>query len=108
LLALHRADAEAAGKSTDHVEYCERLLVEWGPEVLTPEPLLTGDDLKEMGLEPGPLFKKLLAAVRDAQLDATIRTRDEARQMVERLLRDGVPSSPPAPSPIREEGGTES
>ena len=29
LLALHRADARASGKSADHVDYCEALLAEW-------------------------------------------------------------------------------
>ena len=29
LLALHRADAVASGKSADHVDYCEYLLREW-------------------------------------------------------------------------------
>jgi poly(A) polymerase len=86
LLALHRADAEAVGRSTEHVEYCERLLTEWTAEDLTPPPLLTGHDLTRMGLEPGPLFKKLLDAVREAQLDGAIRTDQEARQLVERLL----------------------
>ena len=31
-----------------------------------------------MGLEPGPLFKRLLDAVREAQLDGTITSKKEA------------------------------
>src|SRR5206468_10657727 len=69
LLALHRADAVASGRSTDHVEYCEQLLREWSEADLNPSPLVTGHDLtQELGLEPGPLFKRLLDAVREAQL----------------------------------------
>src|SRR5262249_49993163 len=50
LLPLHRADALASGKSTDHVGYCEFLLREGPPEVLNPPPLLTGHDLTRHGL----------------------------------------------------------
>jgi poly(A) polymerase len=85
LLELHRADALAAGRDTAHVEYCEQLLREWTREDLAPPPLLTGDDLIQAGLKPGPIFKKLLDAVREAQLDGTIRTQEEAWDLVERL-----------------------
>jgi poly(A) polymerase len=88
LLALHRADALASEKSTDHVEYCEQLLAEWTDDDLTPAPLVTGHDLARLGLEPGPLFKKLLDAVREAQLDGTSRTPAEALALVERLLQE--------------------
>src|SRR5262249_59431358 len=90
LLVLHRADALASGKSLDHVDYCEQLLREWTPADLDPQPLLTGEDLKAMGLEPGPLFKQLLDAVREAQLEGTIATVDVAIELVKRLLRDAV------------------
>jgi poly(A) polymerase len=86
LLALHRADALASGHSTDHVEHCERLLQEWTEADLNPPPLLTGYDLTEHGLEPGPLFKELLTAVREGQLDGTLTTREQAMTLVDRLL----------------------
>jgi len=93
LLDLHRADAVAAGRSTDHVEYCEHLLRQLTPDELDPPPLITGDDLIQEGYEPGPIFKKLLDAVREAQLDGTIRTKEEAWVLVHRLLTEwGEPS----------------
>jgi poly(A) polymerase len=95
LLALHRADARASGRSTDHVEYCEYLLQEWSEEVLNPPPILTGHDLTRHGLEPGPFFKQLLDAVRDAQLEGTISTQKQALELVDRLLKEGVPEQPP-------------
>jgi len=78
LLALHRADALASGCSIAHVEFCERILRETPPEELNPPPLLTGDDLIAIGWKQGPLFKKVLDAVREAQLEGTIRTKSEA------------------------------
>jgi poly(A) polymerase len=89
LLALHRADALASGRDVDHVEYCERLLGEWTDAELCPPPLITGDDLKRRGLQPGPLFKKLLDAVREAQLDGTIHTAAQAWELIERMPPEG-------------------
>ncbi len=86
LLELHRADALASGRSTEHVEFCERLLREWSAADLNPPPILTGHDLAEAGLEPGPAYKRLLDAVREAQLEGTVKTVEEARELVRRLM----------------------
>jgi poly(A) polymerase len=85
LLALHRADALASDRGVEHVEYCERLLHEWSDADLNPPPLLTGYDLMRHGLEQGPDFKRLLDAVREAQLDGAITTPEEALEIVDRL-----------------------
>lgn len=85
LLALHRADALASGRSTDHVEYCERLLQEWSEADLNPPPLVTGHDLTRLGLVPGPQFKRLLDAVREAQLEGTVKTAADALALIDRL-----------------------
>jgi poly(A) polymerase len=86
LLALHRADALASGHSTDHVDYCDRLLQEWTEADLNPPPLLTGHDLARAGLRPGPQFKQLLDSVREAQLEGTLTTPKQALDFVHRLL----------------------
>ena len=91
LLALHRADALATGKSIDHVEYCEQLLHEWTPTDLNPPPLVTGNDLKGRRLEPGPMYKRVLDEVREAQLDSAIKTREEALTLLERLCDEARP-----------------
>ena len=54
----------------------------------TTGPILTGNDLMEMGLTPGPRFKTLLEKVREAQLDGTVRTKDEAIALVRKLLEE--------------------
>src|SRR5262249_12412123 len=54
------------------------LLREWSPTDLNPPPLLTGHDLMQLGIKPGPLYKTILERVREAQLDGTIHTREEA------------------------------
>ena len=73
LLMLHRADALASGRAPTHVEFAEAKLRAWTASgELNPPPLLTGDDLKELGIPPGKVYKQLLDAVREAQLDGTI------------------------------------
>lgn len=94
LLALHRADALASGKGLEHVEFCEKVLRETPPEELNPPPAVTGDDLIVRGLKPGPEFKRLLDAVREAQLEGRARTKEEGLKLVEELLR-----RPPDPTP---------
>lgn len=88
LLRLHRADAQASGRDTSHVEYCEELLRRWTAVDLNPPPLLTGHDLQRLGLEPGVRFKVLLDAIREAQLDGTIQTSEEALKMVQGMSAD--------------------
>jgi tRNA nucleotidyltransferase (CCA-adding enzyme) len=50
----------------------------WPEERLNPPPLLTGDDLQQLGIPPGPEYAEILSATRAAQLNDTIRTRAEA------------------------------
>ncbi len=82
LLALHRADALASNRGVEHVEFCERILQETPPEELNPPPLVTGDDLRAAGLTPGPQFKRILDAVREAQLEGKVRTKEDGLRMV--------------------------
>jgi poly(A) polymerase len=89
LLTLHRADAQASDRSEDHIDFCEQCLREWSVQDLDPPPLLTGDDLVRHGLEPGPAFKPLLDAVREAQLEGTISTVEQALSLVDRLIAEG-------------------
>jgi poly(A) polymerase len=86
LLALHRADSLASGRSIAHVEFCEKVLRDTPMEQLNPPPVITGDDLRVLGIDQGPVYKTLLDAVRDAQLEGAIRTKEEALTLARRLL----------------------
>ncbi len=44
--------------------------------------LLTGQDLLELGLQPGPLFRPLLNQVLEAQLDGEVSSKEEAVELV--------------------------
>jgi poly(A) polymerase len=89
LFALHRADARASGRGTEHVEQAEELLRRWTASgELNPDRVVTGEDLLARGLPPGPPFKKLLDAVREAQLEGTVTTREQGLALIEQILRD--------------------
>jgi tRNA nucleotidyltransferase (CCA-adding enzyme) len=51
-----------------------------------PAPLLMGRHLLEMGLKPSPLFKRILDAVYELQLDGRVRDLDGALAEARRLL----------------------
>jgi tRNA nucleotidyltransferase/poly(A) polymerase len=77
LLVLGEAVACVVDGATDEIAFCREKL-SLPPETLNPPPLLTGNDLIAAGWPPGPMFQVVLDAVRDAQLDEKIATRDEA------------------------------
>ncbi|MGD2144832.1 MAG: CBS domain-containing protein [Anaerolineae bacterium] len=61
-------------------------LVRYQTEWRLVEPKMTGDDLKALGLKPGPLFGGLLGTLRDAWLDGEVSTRAEELELLEELL----------------------
>ncbi len=54
---------------------------------VAPAPLVTGDDLTDAGLNPGPRFKIALDQTYDAQLEDRVTTRDAALQMAVEIAR---------------------
>ena len=51
-------------------------------------PVLSGNDLKKMGIPVGPAYRKILARLRDARLDGEITTRAEEEKLVRNQLID--------------------
>jgi len=45
---------------------------------MRPAPLVTGADLIAHGYEPGPQFKKILAALEDEQLEGRLESKEQA------------------------------
>ncbi len=58
-------------------------------EKRAPDPILMGRHLIEMGLMPGPLFKRILDAVYERQLDGEITDLDQAKAAVSLLGENG-------------------
>jgi len=83
-MELHRMDCLASHGDLGLYEYVAEKLRTIPPEEIRPQPLITGDDLINLGYAPGPRFKEILAAVEDAQLEGKIHSREEAVQLVTR------------------------
>ena len=88
LVALDEALAVATGADSAGLELARERLA-WPRDVLDPPPLVTGDDLIAHGVPRGRQFKLLLEAVRDAQLDGQIHSREEALALVNKLRGAG-------------------
>lgn len=56
--------------------------------------ILTGADLADMGVAPGPVYGRVLRAVLEARLEGRIATRAEEERLARRLLADEGRSSP--------------
>ena len=83
---LHRLDCLSSHRDISNYELAKRLLEETPEEAIKPAPLVRGDDLIEQGYTPGPLFKEILQAVEDAQLEGKLNNREEALRLVANLF----------------------
>ncbi len=88
-LELHRLDCLSSHAKLDTYDFVLRFLAETPPEEVRPPRLVSGNDLKALGLPPGPLFGKILAAIEEAQLEGRVKTREEALELLQRMAREG-------------------
>ncbi len=77
-LTFHRADRQSGGGSLETHDLALRELDRIEREPPPRAPLLTGNDLRELGYPPGPAFREILGALRDEQLEGSLETRDAA------------------------------
>lgn len=82
-LELHRLDCESSHRALGMYNLTREKIENLLPEEVHPKPLLSGDDLIEAGYKPGPLFRKALTAVEDAQLDGKLSSKEDALRYVE-------------------------
>ena len=83
-LELHRLDCLASHGILDGYEFIKRFLAETPAEQVRPARLVSGDDLKEMGFPAGPVYREILQAIEDAQLDGRLSSREEALEFIRR------------------------
>ena len=81
-LELHRLDCLASHGDLTNYELARLLLTETPPAEIKPAPLVRGQDLIAQGYTPGPLFKQILQAVEDAQLEGSLHSREDALRLV--------------------------
>ena len=84
-LELNRLDCLASHGSLRTYTFVQQFLVETPPEIVYPPKLVTGDDLKDMGLVPGPQFREILLAIEEAQLEGKLLDRESALRLARSL-----------------------
>ena len=77
-LELHRLDCLSSHRKLDVYDFVRQKLDEFTAEELRPDPLVDGSDLLALGYSQGPIFGRILASVREQQLDGSLNTRQEA------------------------------
>ena len=81
-LELHRIDCLSSHGSLRLYDFVSERRRQTPEEEIRPKPLLTGEDLIQMGYKPGPEFSEILSAVEDAQLEGSLRDPEMARAFV--------------------------
>jgi tRNA nucleotidyltransferase/poly(A) polymerase len=88
LIELARIDALSSNGDLGHYEFCRDALRGLSAEQMRPPPLIGGEDLMGLGLKPGPMFRTILRAVEDAQLEGILASRDAALAFVRERFGD--------------------
>lgn len=88
LLVLNLCDRLAASGDVESVKEAVRILGRWRREPPEPPPLLSGDDLLELGLPEGPEIGRLLAAVETKRREGELASAEEAIAWVRNWVED--------------------
>jgi poly(A) polymerase len=106
-LELHRIDCSSSHGDLSNYDYLKRELETRTPEQIDPPRLISGEDLKAMGVLPGKQLGRILGEVRLAQLDGAVRTREEALARARKLAAHGMETGalppPPPPPPSKDD-----
>jgi len=81
-LELHRVDCLSSHGDLANYEYAQSKLGEFGEEEIRPPRLVTGQDLIDLGYEPGPVFARILSAIEEQQLEGHLKNGDSALEWV--------------------------
>ena len=86
-LELHRLDCLASHGNLSQYHFCREKQKEFTEEQMRPQPLVKGQDLIDLGFEPGPIFSEILGALEDLQLEGHLSSKEESLDWVrERCL----------------------
>lgn len=81
-LELHRIDCAGSNGFTDNYDFLQAKLEEFSKEPIIPPKLISGRDLMELGIQPGPKMGEILEAVETRQLEGALLSREDALEWV--------------------------
>jgi tRNA nucleotidyltransferase (CCA-adding enzyme) len=71
----------------------ERAVSEYLTRYAAVRPLLTGNDLKALGIRPGPIYRDILNSLRYARLDGRLTSREDEEEFIRRRFAACIPPS---------------
>jgi poly(A) polymerase len=86
-LELHRIDCASSHGELDIHRFLVAKQSEFSKEEIKPKPLVTGHDLQQLGVTPGPKMGSILNQLMDEQLEGKITNKEEAIRRV-KVLQD--------------------
>ncbi len=85
-LEFHRIHLCALGNKPDSYNHLKTLYDSLAPDEISPQPLISGTDLIELGINPSPELGKILADVEMKQLEGELTTREQALKLINKVL----------------------
>jgi tRNA nucleotidyltransferase (CCA-adding enzyme) len=64
-------------------------------------PILRGDDLRALGIRPGPIYRDILNSLLYARLDGHVQSRDDELRFVRRRFAKVLPAAEAEAGPLR-------
>lgn len=83
MVSFSEAVAVVLGEGLESIAFCRQKLA-LPAAALNPPPLITGEDLKRLGISLGPTYRDILEAVRDEQLEGRLGSADDAVAFIRR------------------------
>ena len=77
-MELHRVDCGSSNGITENYDFLRAKEEEFANEPLIPAALVSGKDLMALGHKPSPLFKTILLAIQNEQLEGNLKTKEQA------------------------------
>jgi poly(A) polymerase len=93
LLRLSTAMSTANGQTDPDAAWCREYLTRTPASILNPPALITGHDVRAMGIQAGPAIRELLSQIRNEQLDEKLHDRTQALDHLRGLIEQ-EPTSP--------------
>jgi len=95
-LELHRIDCLSSHGMLNIHKFCQDKIKEFEEAQIDiqPKPIVTGNDLIELGSKPGPPFKKILDQLYDLQLEHQINTKEEGLVKAKEFLASSENAQP--------------
>jgi poly(A) polymerase len=86
LRTLGIADCLGSDGKLDEIHFLDGKIEEFSHLPVRPTPLITGRDLIDLGLKPGPKFKDILDTMLDKQLEQVFTTREHGLEILKEII----------------------